>query len=537
MHLAERALAWQVWWRHRWGLAVVGAIFAVVVVLFQVAPSGSDDKTKHAYFASFQFVFALIYVATVFGYGFESALESRESGFPARLFTLPVRTTVLVGWPMLQGMFVVGLIWAAWTQLVLRSSNIDASPLTEALHAAAFVAVLQALLWWPFGLPWARVITALFCLPLLALTPIFARLFDVDEIWLRSLYVAFVPCAYALAVVGVARARRGDSPQWNWLPARTARAARRLKRSQRFGSPAQAQLWFERRNVFSLVVTVACFGALMLAMILWIDDSPENKVKLGFNFLLIPLFAAAIAGISIGRLGTAKNPYLLPAFTGTRPVTTVSLVVAKLKSAALGTAVAWAVMVPIAAIWFFDAGLHEKVPMWWRAAVDAGRADRLIASVIVVAALLFLLTWRLMIDNLCVSLTGRTWLFKASLVLHGVALTAFAMTYARYTDNPRAFRPLLDAMPWILGCLVGLKLLLSGWAVRMLILRGLLDRQLALRLLGVWLLLAGGSFAVVQWLAPNGIISTASLAFGVALLLPMARLAAAPLALDWNRHR
>ena len=53
-------------------------------------------------------------------YGAEVRVETADSGFPARAFVLPVRTAVLVGWPMLQGAGAAVLAWVIWDRLVLR---------------------------------------------------------------------------------------------------------------------------------------------------------------------------------------------------------------------------------------------------------------------------------------------------------------------------------------------------------------------------------------------------------------------------------
>src|SRR5579864_7788990 len=143
MHSPAAALAWELWGRHRWGLAVVLLYLLGFAVVLNVLPSG-EVEPLYGLMGSVQFVFALIYVAAVFAYGFECRLEATRSGFPARLFTLPVRTSMLVGWPMLQGVAAVALLWLAWSWLVLRPSGVEVSLGFTALLAAAFVAVLQA---------------------------------------------------------------------------------------------------------------------------------------------------------------------------------------------------------------------------------------------------------------------------------------------------------------------------------------------------------------------------------------------------------
>ena len=88
-----------------------------------------------------------------------------------------------------------------------------------------------------------------------------------------------------------------------------------------------------------------------------------------------------------------------------------------------------------------------------------------------------------------------------------------------------------------MGGAVALKLLAGGWIVRRLLCRGLIGKAELARLLGGWLLAAVvlSAFAAVV-LAPGW--ESLPLVAGVTVLcLPLARLAAAPLALEWNRHR
>jgi hypothetical protein len=50
-------------------------------------------------------------------------------------------------------------------------------------------------------------------------------------------------------------------------------------------------------------------------------------------------------------------------------------------------------------------------------------------------------------------------------------------------------------------------------------------------------LLASVLFGLFAWAVPPEVLSRYYLAYGVLFALPMARLAAAPLTLAWNRHR
>src|SRR5262245_22016303 len=139
------ALAWELWGRHRWGLAGVAALVAGFAVACAASPVGRTT----AFVYSIWFGIGLCYVIGVFAYGFEARMEAPESGFPARLFVLPVRTGVLVGWPMVQGMAAVVALWLAWDHTVLRPSGVGTESWWPVMLAAV-VAVGQAVVWFPF---------------------------------------------------------------------------------------------------------------------------------------------------------------------------------------------------------------------------------------------------------------------------------------------------------------------------------------------------------------------------------------------------
>ena len=82
-----------------------------------------------------------------------------------------------------------------------------------------------------------------------------------------------------------------------------------------------------------------------------------------------------------------------------------------------------------------------------------------------------------------------------------------------------------------------LKFIAAGWLLRVLNERGDLAASEAAKFLGAWLVLAASIFGLAAWLTPEGQVPTYGIALGVLLVLPLARLAVAPLALAWNRHR
>jgi hypothetical protein len=543
MHSPTLALAWQLWGRHRWGLAAVLLFLVATAVTFNALPAETLES-RHGALLSIQFVVALIYVGAVFAYGFESQLESRESTFPARMFTLPVRTAALVAWPMLQGMAAVALLWLAWAYFVLRPSGIEVALGQTALLAAAFVAVLQALLWSPFGLPWVRVVLAVVLMPLLALAPLLGPVLAIPDALLVGLYAALIPLAAATAFAGVSRARHGDAADWRGLlPLR--RAAGQARRSAKpFPSAARAQLWYERRRyLLGFPLALAGWAGLHLAFAVWIEaqlgaKAPARVTLEGLMFLLAPLILAPFFGCFLGRTGTsAGSPYLLSSFTATRPLPAAALVVAKLKAALLAALAGWAVVVLAASVWLADSSTHPAILKWWYQLRQTYPSGRLAAAGLLAVGGLLLLTWRLLADNLWIGLTGRPWVARASLVACGACLPAAFLLSAPLVDDPELRERLWEALPWYAGGAVLLKLLAAACVGRALLRRGLIRPRALAKLLALWLLAAVGLFLLAYAAVPPDAAPVSLLAFGAALAVPLVRLLAAPLALAWNRHR
>jgi hypothetical protein len=549
------AIAWQLWRPHRWGLAVVLAYLLGCSVLFPLLPTGaSEEKETHGLICSALFVFALLYVTGVFAYGIDSRLEARESGFPARMFTLPLRTSALVGWPMLQGVAAVVLLGVVWAHFVLRPCGIRVPLGLTAAGAAAFVAVLQALLWSPFALPWLRVLVASLLLPPLVLAPVLGPDYGASEAALLSLFTVLVPVAYAVAFAGVSRARCGENPVWRVLPGRLTGAGRRAERPRRpFPSPARAQLWMEwSRHVPSFLVPLGGCLALSLAWFLFAaGQGGGDRLKELVIFPLVLLVLAPLFGSGLGRAGEPGNSYPLAPFTATRPVTNTALVAAKLKAAALAALAAWALTALAASLGLVATGAYEELPGWWERVSQGNDVWKIGAGALLAPAGLFLLTWRVMVNNFFIPLTGRAWIERGIFValVTGASLAAllFGFWKASHPEFPESLREWVTypgftesfwgVLAWGAAGMVLLKLTAAAAVLRALVRRGLLEARTLMRLLGPWLLLAGGLFALAWAAVPAGAVPVSLLACGVVLALPLARVAAAPLALAWNRHR
>src|SRR5437762_1785850 len=108
MPSAARAIAWEFRQRHRWGLiALAGYLLVLATVKLAILQSGQpvnlDNPEKFAAIVVVPLTTTFTYFLAVFSFGLAGDLAARQSIYPARLFTLPVTTAALAGWPMLYG--------------------------------------------------------------------------------------------------------------------------------------------------------------------------------------------------------------------------------------------------------------------------------------------------------------------------------------------------------------------------------------------------------------------------------------------------
>ena len=110
------AIAWEFRQRHRSALiALAGYALAFVAVRLLVLGPGEplrlDPPNGIAGAVIVPLSVAFMYFLAVFSFGLGGDLAARQSPFPARMFTLPVTTRALAGWPMLFGTLAVASLW------------------------------------------------------------------------------------------------------------------------------------------------------------------------------------------------------------------------------------------------------------------------------------------------------------------------------------------------------------------------------------------------------------------------------------------
>jgi hypothetical protein len=565
------ALSWQVWWRYRWGLAVCVAVWLLLAGLGLLLPRGmwaptapgEDPIMPVVTVVLGLFMPAFLFVAYAFSaVPLEAHIDAGETGFPTRTFTLPVRTTLLVAVPMIQGAAVAAAAWVAGAGAVIRPAGMDVPLVWPALLTAALVVWLQALMWQPFPLRFLRLLVAAPILTGIGVGPAYALAFGAPPAAIAVALAALLPAAYGVAVAGLARTRRGDVPTWTWPSRLTAALASRPARGRApFASPLQAQTWFEQRMrgaSFPFAVSLVAVVWALIVVTGWGEESINTVAAVDGTGLyaaavgaltapgvLLVLLAAAVpllAGVAGTEMGGVRFVGHKPAggafgchpFIALRPLTDAELVFAKLRMAVRSTLIAWALVLAVAFLslgltgrWRVLAGApllqaHGALEVWGRLA--AGLAG------------LISLTWLGLVGNLWLGLAGRRWLTHVfGAVAFGVCV-ALALLAQWLPHSPEILAVFIAALPYVAAGAILLKLLLAGWLTRALLRRGLI-RARALALAGVaWAAAAAGAVALLRLLAPEW-ASYPVLVLGVMLVLPLNCFAAAPLALNWNRHR
>jgi polyhydroxybutyrate depolymerase len=465
-----------------------------------------------------------MYLIGVFTFGVAGDLAARQSMYPTRRFTLPVTTAALVGWPMLYGGLVMALLWLATRLLAVWPSGVAVPLIWPAVLAAALLNWAQALTWMPYPARGLRVVVVVLWLSTIDTVVLLALHFQPSEPAMLALLAPHLPLAYLVACRAVARARRGDAPEWR-LAARGGAAAA----APPFATPARAQAWIERRQhggaLPALVALVLPFELLLLFVS---GDAPTTVFWILAGALLTPPFLAVFVAATVS---TRLTPFL-----ATKPIGSASVIAAKLKVALGSTLATWLLVLAAIPVALRLSHTGSIVDGWVRDAARVLGTPRALVLALLLLAALVGSTWKQLVQSLYVGMSGRAWLVKTSVFVALALLTAFVPFLFWVSGDRAAIAEVWNALPWIATVLAALKLTAASWVtVRLCGERLVSDRSLILAAAG-WAAAALALAGVLGWIVPALFLPRHLLALVAILAVPLARIAAAPLALVWNRH-
>ena len=545
MNKPAYAIAWEFRQRHRWGLLAL-AVYLIVLATIRllIMKPGQrvdfDSDTSFALAVVVPISTTFLYFLSVFTYGLSGDIAARQSMYPARMFTLPVTTTALVGWPMLYGSCAVALLWLATRLLAVWPSGVVIPVVWPALLAASLLAWTQALTWMPYPLPFLRVIVTVMWLAAIDAVVMLALYFQTAEPVMLVILAPHLPLAFLVARFAVARARLGAVPDWLALraPFRSL-AGVRSERQRPFASSVRAQAWFEwRRHGRSLPVWVAILLPFELSLFFVFRQTPPIVVEILISALLTPPLMAAFAAATVSKSNPGGNDsYDLTPFLATRPLTSPALVAAKLRATIASTLAAWMLVLVAIPLALFLSGTSALVLDGARRIASAWGTPRAVAMLLLGITGLMAATWKQLVQSLFIGMSGRAGLVKASVFVALSILTVSPVLVQWILNNHFVMSVLWNALPWIAFLLAGCKLFAAAWVAIRLRDRGLFSDRTIILSAACWDVLVFALYALLAWMLPALLVRRSLLVLLAVLEIPLARLAAIPLALNWNRHR
>jgi hypothetical protein len=586
-------LAWQLWERHRLGISLLGAYLLALIAVANFVPAAYFSQIS-VFMSAMFFGFGLLYLMGVFTYP-DADVAATVSGYPPYLLTLPVRTRDLVFWPMLYGTITVAAGWIVLAEWVVLPRGGIVGIWWPAAMLAAILACLQAIFWSPVGLPYMRLVLSLAVIPLLMTIGFTAGQNGTPAAALTAFFLCIVPVAYAIAYNGVARARRGDSPEYAWFPERAPhpevvevvdgqKAALRTWKPFKTGSVAQLWVEWKRNGIIFPLMTIGVCLLYTIPVFLVKETAPLSPhaewaqsfaagrngplpnpglggVELNvwvktylLSFLMMTVFFGSIIGGGLRKGDTRKKDLSLHLFLATRPMTDLEMVWIKLKAAAMSSLAAWGVMTLFIILWLMAPGKEggRTAPfllLAWEYVTPEG---------ILLFALclfgLFAWTWRNQVVTLFVDLSGRAWLVTGYPIFMFIVMTAAVINGTKYiSEDAHSLHPHnWQAISFWAGViLIVLKYALAVWSVQKLRQHQLIKPDALAKLIGAWCLTTFAVFgllillraqvpACAAFLGQPDItpaLTTQNLALFAIMFVPFNRLALAPLSLAWNRHR
>ncbi len=247
-----------------------------------------------------------------------------------------------------------------------------------------------------------------------------------------------------------------------------------------------------------------------------------------FVALLTPPFLAVFAAPAL----STATPYM-----ARRPLGSTDLIAAKVKMTVWSTLAAWL----LAIIFICGALLLSRrmavVVERVRTGSEVTGALRMTAVVAVTLVALVASTWKHLVQSMCVGLTGRDWLIKGSVLVALIVLLALWPLTDEVLRNMKVQGIVWNALPWILAAMVLIKMIAVVWAaIRLHDGRLLGDRALVTGAV-CWLATVLAIYGVLVWFADSPAFPRYFLGAIAILNVPLARVSAAPLALEWSRHR
>ena len=525
MHSIPVAMTWEMLKRGRWNL--IAFAFAAnllhLILLTGLQHDGALDT-----FGSGLSVMHLVLIqinVLIFGIALFDAL-----GPPSRLYALPIRTEALVAWQMLMAMVVMALESLASTALLNAVFGLNWPLWGPTLYAVAGVAANLAALWFTEKSGWFPIAVGFVGVVLgLWLKSRYGPMFSEPEhMWLEvtpmevlTLFI-FAGLSYYAAIIGVARHRCGESLPSLGIIAMFERVFDPPPDvGPPFSTPLQAQVWFEWRKKGWALPVVVVFGMFIGLSVWGVFNRELNDLFEGFVAGGAILTLMGFLGLFLGAVGPNDSTFDIGHFQATRPLTNSEISQTVLKVMARSVLIAWTIWAVPFLILFATLSASQAVPNveilqdfgWWYFPAT------------------LLGCWTVMSVLSAMAMTGRSRLLS-QLVCGLVAGSMGLVLFSSFALPDSARLPFARGLAVTAGAVLVFG---TVWIFIAALRRSLIALATVAAAGSVWMLLSG--LIVFDWvLHPDRSWLACVLVVGLAALV-VAPLAAAPLALAWNRNR
>jgi hypothetical protein len=542
------ALAWEFYSANRRGWLIVVAAIPLCALAYQLFATPIHDSDGWRSLSFLPFVLSLI-LATAFCNFTDQSRRNGMAGFPQHLFTLPVNTYYLVTCLMACALVSIAGIYIAWAKLIFEPLGIQLRVRWPLTLLAAGIVIYQTIIWCLSGFRLARVIVLSVLLTTLAGVGALPFLWDdmhgaAIEGRLTVGIVGVAMLAYGITLVTVGAQRRGGARGWAFADTVAdvmAWASPGFRRPQK--SADAALFWLEwRRSGVVLPVAVLLTLTLILGPILWLTGrGPEETIRAAFFLMILPIIMtlAVSKGVSKPDFWTLELS-LSPFFT-TRPISGAQILATKMKTAAASAVLTWGFLLTIAPLWMVTTCDVQYLRDLWGQfqIVYSPFSERAIPILLVGAVMIG--TWSMLVGGVWVGHFGRPVIFYLSTALSAASLIALFVASIWWADHPRSRGNFAvvwaPRLPWLLAACFAMKVWLAAWATSHALRRQLLLRRNVVRYFVFWLL-ATGLLVWLAWLiSPRVIWLRYVLILSALLVVPLARIAVAPLTIAANRHR
>lgn len=547
--------------RHKLGLALTLS-FLLVASISLLAIGKQEMPALASVLIFLGFILACFYLLAVFLHS-DSDVATPGSTYPSHYFTLPVKTSELVLWPVLSGIVVVGLV-TFLVSFAIDKAHYDFNYLGATFVMVTLLTTMQAVFWFPVGIPYSKLVLSVSVITGIFFLGIAPSVWKIDVGLQFKLYALVIATSVALTWVGVGKARTGRSivgqirPIISWRKAKVALPA--------FKNPFQAQVWYEwRQQGRILPIVTFLFITIFLGVSLTNDtispigvlfDEATLSAPMASTFLsvyypmLIVLMGifAWVVGFGMKRTEVKRNDGSFHLFFATRPLTDEQMVWAKMKVALKSTAIAWGMLL-LATLPLLGtpSAIYNQAGVAMNHGMLIDILPRFITPDIALKGscavlVFFLLTWRNFAIGFWTELSGNT-------TLRYVQPFLSVVLYASIAAMPKSLQADMSWVPWVLGGGVIAKVVVAGWTAFSL--RS--NHQISVRsltwviagyLAGV-LIIGACVFNLMQSQIntpksptdPANVLTVLNTAFIVVLYVPLARILLAVKSLSLNRHR